>query len=221
MAKAHMLVYEYIKENHPKIIVGISQAHMIVEPLGTPNIIGSTIKRFFDHIQHEPMHESFLKKGRYADYIGFSYYGRIQIEKYPLLAYQEHGRKRLDELGISHDNMWELYPEGIYEQIRFFYEKYRKPVLICENGTCTDDDSLRKLSLYNHLKYVKKALDDRFPVIGYFHWSTFDNFELAHGPSRRFGLTSVDFRSRGLERKIKESGHYYHKVVNSNALVKL
>ena len=38
-------------------------------------------------------------------------------------------------------------------------EKYKKPVLICENGTCTNDDDLRKQSLYNHLKYVKKALD--------------------------------------------------------------
>ncbi|MFC2145397.1 family 1 glycosylhydrolase [Actinomycetota bacterium] len=167
------------------------------------------------------MHEFFLKNGRYADYIGFSHYGRIQIEKYPLLAYEERGRKRLDELGINHDNMWELYPEGIYNQIKFFSEKYKKPVLICENGTCTDDDDLRKLNLYNHLKYVKKALDDRLPVIGYFHWSTFDNFELANGPSRRFGLTSVDFKSPRLERKIKESGHYYHKVISSNILIKI
>ncbi|MBE3094617.1 MAG: family 1 glycosylhydrolase, partial [Actinobacteria bacterium] len=41
----------------------------------------------------------------------------------------------------------------------------------------------------------------------------------AHGPSRRFGLTSVNFNSPKLERKIKESGHFYHKVVQSNSLV--
>ena len=221
MARAHMLVYEYVKENHPKIITGISQAHMIAEPMGRYNLSGSIIKRFFDHIQHEPLHEYFLKSGKYADYIGCSYYGRIPIERLPLLAYQKRGMKRLDELGIDHDNMWELYPEGIYDQIKFFSEKYGKPVLICENGTCTDDDELRKVSLYNHLKYVKRALDDGLPVLGYFHWSTFDNFELAYGPSRRFGLTSVDFSSPKLERKIKKSGHYYHDVISSMTLKKL
>ena len=221
MARAHKLIYEYVKENYPRIITGISQAHMIAQPLGDNNIRGSMIKKFFDFIQHEPLHEFFLKNGSYADYIGFSYYGRILIDKFPLLAYDERGGKRLDELGIQHDDMWELYPQGIYEQIKFFYDKYKKPVLICENGTCTNDDELRKLSLYNHLKYIKKACDDGLPLIGYFHWSTFDNFELAHGPSRRFGLTSVDFKSPRLERKIKESGHYYHKVVNSNTLIGL
>jgi len=221
MARAHRLIYEYVKENHPNIMTGISHAHMITETLGASNIKGGIIKKVFDHIQHEPMHEAFLEKGKYADYIGFSYYGRIKIEKYPLLAYEERGRSRLDELGISHDDMWELYPRGIYEQINFFYQKYKKPLIICENGTCTDDDSIRKASLYDHLKYVGRALDDGFPVIGYFHWSTFDNFELAYGPSRRFGLTSVDFKSPGLERKIKGSGHYYHKVVSSKTLVGL
>jgi beta-glucosidase/6-phospho-beta-glucosidase/beta-galactosidase len=117
--------------------------------------------------------------------------------------------------------MWELYPQGIYKQIEFFSKKYGKPVIICENGTCTDDDDLRRSSLHNHLKYVKKALDDKLPVIGYFHWSTFDNFELAHGPSRRFGLTSVNFKSGKYERKIKPSGHYYHDVANSRIIKKV
>jgi beta-glucosidase/6-phospho-beta-glucosidase/beta-galactosidase len=116
--------------------------------------------------------------------------------------------------------MWELYPEGLYRMLKFFHEKYKKPLLITENGTCSNDDNLRKQSLYNHLSYLKKACDEGLPVLGYFHWSTFDNFELNHGPSRRFGLTSVDFNSPGLERKIKESGHYYHKVVQSNSLIK-
>ena len=99
-----------------------------------------------------------------------------------------------------------------------FHEKYKKPVLITENGTCTNDDEIRKSNLYNHLTFIKKACDEKIPVIGYFHWSTFDNYELYYGPSRRFGLTAVDLKSPKLERKIKESGHYYHKVVESNSI---
>lgn len=221
MSNAHCQLYDYIKENYPKILVGISQAHMIAQAMNPRSPAQNLIKKFFDHIEHEHMHESFTKKGEKVDYIGFSYYGRILIGNFPLLAYQQRGRKRLDELGISHDDMWELYPEGIYRQIKFFHEKYNKPILITENGTCTNDDDLRKQSLYNHLKNVKKACGEGLPVLGYFHWSTFDNFELAYGPSRRFGLTSVDFKSPKLERKIKESGHYYHRVAESNSLIEL
>ena len=221
MAKAHCILYDYIKENYPKILVGISHAHMIVEVLDKKNIAAIFIKKFFDFIEHEHVHEYFTKKGSKVDYIGFSYYGRIPIDKYPLLAYEDRGRKKLDELEREYDDMWELYPEGIYRQIRFFYNKYKKPILITENGTCTDDDELRKKSLYNHLFYIKKACNEDFPVLGYFYWSTFDNFELAHGPSRRFGLISVDFKSPKLERKIKPSGHYYHKIVQSNKLIEI
>jgi beta-glucosidase len=219
MSRAHCQLYDYIKEKYPKILVGISQSQMIVEAASKWSPAQNFIKKFFDFIQHEHMHEYFIKKGEKADYIGFSYYGKILIDRFPLLAYEERGRKRLDELGITHDDMWELYPEGIYDKIKFFHQKYNKPVLITENGTCTSDDDLRRRSLYNHLKNIKTACDEGIPVIGYFHWSTFDNFELAYGPSRRFGLTSVDFKSPKLERSIKESGHYYHKVADSNSLI--
>ncbi len=218
MQKSHSLVYHFIKERYPGIPVGISHAHMIVEPLGhlTPDKL--FIKKFFDFIEHEHLHEFFIKNGSEVDYIGFSYYGRILLERFPLLAYNKYGRKRLDELGIRHDDMWELFPEGIYKMLHFFYNKYKKPLIITENGTCTTDDELRKTSLQEHLSFVQKACDDNVPVLGYFHWSTFDNYELAHGPSRRFGLTAIGYSSPGLERKIKGSGHYYHKVVESKSI---
>jgi beta-glucosidase len=219
MSIAHSLIYDYIKDRYPAIPVGISHAHMIVELLNKKALISRMLKNFFDFIEHEHVHEYLIRKGQKVDYIGFSYYGRILFEGFPLLAYNKKGRERMDELGIPHDDMWELYPEGIYKMIRFFYEKYKKPVLITENGTCTNDDSIRKKSLFNHLKYVKKACAEKIPVLGYFHWSTFDNYELAHGPSRRFGLTSVDFSSPKFTREVKDSGHYYHKIVKSNCLL--
>jgi len=91
--------------------------------------------------------------------------------------------------------MWEIYPMGIYNLIKKFYQKYSKPIIITENGTCTNDDRLRIKNLYNHLYYIKKAIYEGIDVRVYFHWSTFDNYELAHGPSRRFGLVSVDYKS--------------------------
>ncbi|MHB1276373.1 MAG: family 1 glycosylhydrolase, partial [Candidatus Humimicrobiaceae bacterium] len=137
------------------------------------------------------------------------------------MAYEEKGRKFLEEHGLEHDDLWEIYPEGIYKNLKYFHEKYKKPLIITENGSCTNDDNLRKKVLHKHLRYVLKAIDEGIPVKGYFHWSTFDNFELATGPSRRFGLVAIDFKDPRLERKIKGSGEYYHQIATSKSLIPL
>ncbi len=219
MGRAHKMAYDYIKEHYPHIKVGISHACMFTQPLREKAILGNFLKWFLDYYMFEHVHEMFTGDGR-VDFIGFSYYGRILTSGFPITAYEEKGRKILDRLGLKYDDMWEKYPVGIYDLIKRFYNKYKKPIIITENGTCTDDDRLRIENIYDHLYYVKKALDEGIDVEGYFHWSTFDNYELAYGPSRRFGLVSVDFNSPGLERKIKNSGEYYHRISKLHKLVK-
>jgi beta-glucosidase len=219
MSRAHRTAYDYIKEHYPHIKVGISHACMFTQPLRKKAVLDNFLKWFLDYYMFEHVHEMFTRDGR-VDFIGFSYYGRILTSGFPITAYEEKGRKVLDRLCLKYDDMWEKYPLGIYDLIKRFYKKYKKPIIITENGTCTGDDRLRTENIYSHLYYVKKALDEGIDVSGYFHWSTFDNYELAYGPSRKFGLVSVDFDSPGLERKIKKSGKYYHKISKLHKLVK-
>src|SRR4030066_1495099 len=219
MCKAHAVVYDYIKENYPHISVGISQVNMFLQPLRKNSLWQNLLRWFMDYLMFEHVHEMFVKDGK-IDFIGFSYYGRILISRSVIIAYEEKGRKLLESMGLKHDDMWEIYPPGIYELIKKFHAKYRKPIIITENGICSNNDELRVESIYDHLYQVKKAIDEGIDVRGYFHWSTFDNYELAHGPSRRFGLVSVDYNSPDLRRKIKESGEYYHEISSSNKLIK-
>ncbi len=114
MFESHKIVYEFVKNNYPDIKVGISHSCMIIQPMSKKSIMQNLIKKFVDFYQMEHVHEFFIKKGRYADFIGFSYYGRILLGVFALLAYEEKGRKLLDEMGLVHDDMWELYPEGLY-----------------------------------------------------------------------------------------------------------
>jgi len=217
MAKAHEKIYDFIKDKYPEILVGISHAYMYLQPISKKSLYQKAIIKFSDIFQNENVHKRFTKKNK-VDYIGFSYYGRLLIGKTAIVAYNKDGRKFLDDNGLTHDDLWEIYPEGIYRNIKFFYEKYKKPILITENGVCTNDDNLRIKSIHDHLKFVLKAVDENIPVLGYFHWSTFDNFELAYGPSRRFGLVAIDFKDTLLERKIKDSGKYYHEIAQSGIL---
>ena len=60
-------------------------------------------------------------------------------------------------------------------------------------------------------------IDAGVPMKGYFVWSLFDNFEWASGYDSRFGLAYVDFDTQ--ERIVKESGHWYGRVAQANAIV--
>jgi beta-glucosidase len=53
-------------------------------------------------------------------------------------------------------------------------------------------------------------------VKGYFAWSLMDNFEWAHGYSKRFGLIYNDYASQ--RRIIKRSGSWYKNTISKGQM---
>lgn len=118
---------------------------------------------------------------------------------------------------------WPVTPECMYWAPKFLYERYKKPFLITENGmSCHDCVSLdgkvhdpnRIDFIHRYLQAYRKAADDGIDLLGYFAWSTMDNFEWCYGYSERFGLIYVDYDTQ--ERIKKDSAYYYKQVIESN-----
>lgn len=118
---------------------------------------------------------------------------------------------------------WGVEEETLHWAPRFLYERYKKPVVITENGLSNTDwkqsdgrvnDPARIDFTRQYLNGLHRALENGADIAGYFHWSLMDNFEWAEGYRDRFGLIYVDFDTQ--ERIIKESGHWYRKVIESN-----
>jgi beta-glucosidase len=118
---------------------------------------------------------------------------------------------------------WPVTPESLYWTSKFLYERYRKPIVVTENGlACNDWISLdgkihdvdRIDFLNRYLLSLKDAIADGVEVLGYFQWSIMDNFEWAEGYAKRFGLIHVDFETQ--KRTIKESGYWYRDLIKSN-----
>jgi len=118
---------------------------------------------------------------------------------------------------------WGVEEETLHWAPRFLYERYKKPVVITENGLSNTDwkqsdgrvnDPARIDFLKRYLVGLHKAIENGADIAGYFHWSLMDNFEWAQGYRDRFGMIYVDFDTQ--ERIIKESGHWYRKVIESN-----
>jgi beta-glucosidase len=84
------------------------------------------------------------------------------------------------------------------------------------NPEGTVEDPERIAYLQGHLQAVRRAITDGVPMHGYFAWSLLDNFEWAHGYSKRFGLVFVDY---GTQRRIpKRSAQWYEEVARTNSV---
>ncbi len=60
------------------------------------------------------------------------------------------------------------------------------------------------------MKEISKCLGEGIDVLGYYHWSTWDNFEWSLGPSYKFGFYECDPRT--MERRKKMSADIYSKL---------
>jgi beta-glucosidase len=118
---------------------------------------------------------------------------------------------------------WEVTPEALYWGPKFNYERYKLPIVITENGMancdwihsdCKVHDQQRIDFITKYLKQYKRAIDEGIPCKGYFQWSIMDNFEWAHGYSKRFGIVHVDYQTQ--KRTLKDSAYWYKDVIATN-----
>jgi len=128
------------------------------------------------------------------------------------------------KVGFDQTTMtWEMTPEALYWGPKFYYERYKKPVYITENGMSNVDivsedgkvhDPQRIEFLRRYIKELKRAADDGVEILGYFQWSLMDNFEWAEGYQRRFGLIYVDYPTQ--KRIMKDSAYWYKNLIENN-----
>ncbi|MFZ2781081.1 MAG: GH1 family beta-glucosidase [Rectinemataceae bacterium] len=164
------------------------------------------------------------------DFLGINYYNEECVEADPSAA---EGFARVPTWQEKTEMGWDVVPDGLYRVLRKIAERWApKALYVTENGAAFPDlpgsvpdsipdsvpdpvgkvhDPRRIAYLAAHLKACERAISEGIPLKGYFAWSLMDNFEWAHGYSKRFGLTYVDF-SDG-KRTPKDSYYYYRDAV--------
>jgi beta-glucosidase len=147
------------------------------------------------------------------DFLGVNYYSRsfVRSPHLPPVEIASPGTERT-QMG------WEVYPAGLTEVLEFVASRTGNlPLYITENGAAYPADSMhpthdpeRVAYLHRHLDAALTALERGVPLRGYFVWSLMDNFEWAHGYSRRFGIVHIDYLT--LERRVRDSGKFWASV---------
>ena len=157
------------------------------------------------------------------DFLGVNYYTR-RVERYhpDFLPLRTKHVPQPDH--IHTETHWEVYPEALTKVLMWVTERYGKPAIyITENGAAFYDpphtidgrveDPLRVEYFRQHLRAAHEAMKQGVNLKGYYAWSLLDNYEWAHGYSKRFGIVHVNYSTQ--QRTIKSSGRYYAEVIRT------
>lgn len=120
---------------------------------------------------------------------------------------------------------WNIAPDGLEKLLLDLHAEFpNQPLMITENGAAFPDelidgavhDDQRIDYVHRHLVAVKRAMEKGADVRGYQLWSLFDNYEWAHGYSKRFGIIHVDYET--MRRTLKDSALWYRDVIATRQL---
>ena len=175
-------------------------------------------RTFFDIEVFKPFTESLLSSPREKvfDYIALDYYDPFSAHIFRPPVWWDHEFKNKSIHSWLMNTVsskwwdWRVLPQGLHFFCQYYSSEFQgRPILIAENGMAlrrrTDNKTLRRRDritrsqfLELHFCEVIKILEERIPLIGYLHWSLFDNYEWGtYTP--RFGLYSLDYQ-QGAER---------------------
>ena len=151
------------------------------------------------------------------DFLGVNYYARRVVRASsdgPLRG------ERVDPEGEHTAIGWEVHPASFRRLLVRLHREYAPAQLyVTENGAAYDDmvvdervnDSARVSFLTRHFDAAAGAVADGVPLRGYFIWTLMDNFEWAHGTSKRFGIVHTDYLTQ--RRRVKASGDWYRRLI--------
>jgi beta-glucosidase len=154
------------------------------------------------------------------DFIGLDYYDPFATHMFRHPVWWDHEFKNKSLRSWLMNSVtskwwdWRVLPDGM----RFFCDYYSKdfgnrPVLIAENGmalrrrvdnknTLRRDRMTRSHFLRVHIEEIVNIVQSDIPLIGYLHWSLFDNYEWGSF-TPRFGLYSINY-AKGSDRLVED-----------------
>ncbi len=177
---------------------------------------------YLDFLDKHNIDRSFMKQEELdimrteLGFLGINYYTRNYV------TYNEENKMKWAPLPAVYDTTemgWEVYPQALKELPQRLRKDYTTiPVFITENGAAYNDKlENNKVHDEDRITYFKKHLaiieevSDELNIVGYYAWSLVDNFEWAHGYTKRFGLVYVDYETN--KRIKKDSYHYYKNYI--------
>jgi beta-glucosidase len=163
------------------------------------------------------------------DFMGLNHYSTLYAA--PKSGESQYGGYWTDmSVSFSSDDAWRknymgwsTNPDGCRELLLWIGQRYPDlPIVITENGTSENEpdvntavhDEGRRQYFESYIRACHEAIQRGVPLVGYFAWSLFDNFEWEYGFTQRFGICYVELES--LERTPKSSALWFRTTIRAN-----
>lgn len=125
---------------------------------------------------------------------------------------------------------WAVDPQGLYNSLSQYWDRYQKPIVIAENGIGMYDeldnrkihDDYRISYLSDHIEQIGRSIRDGANVIAYCVWGPIDIVSCSSQQmSKRYGFIYVDLDDKGKgsgDRIKKDSFDWYKQVIATNGM---
>lgn len=206
LVEAHKLLYRELKTRWPRLEIGVTQNNQVFKAARPFHPLDRFVKRYLEY----KWNHFFLDRIRDSlDFIGLNYYF-FRCVKFERALAKDYYQYQCPTPFVT-DMGWEVYPEGISPMLDDLARRYRKPIIVTENGVADAQDRLRSDYIRETLEWLFAARERGAPVFGYLHWSLTDNFEWDRGFAPRFGLIEVNYAD--LMRTIRPSAWRYKELI--------
>jgi len=195
LKKTHKYSYRILKEQNPVFQIGIAHNMSNSQPKRPNNLLDKLVARASAY----GWNWWFLNRiRRHQDFVGFNYY----------MTNYYRGFKLSNPKHPTSDLGWYMEPKGIEQVINQTWKRYKKPIIVTENGVADTKDQYRQWWIKETMHALVRSRSSGVELIGYMHWSLLDNFEWAYGWWPQFGLVHVD-REDGMKRTIRPSAKWW------------
>jgi beta-glucosidase len=216
MARGHESAYRLLRKITPAVPVGLAHHKWLMLPASRrrrDRAAAGTAQLFMDRWPMGRRLRQVIEAP--SDYVGLNHYTGSLVEMDVRRPGEQFMRRYNPPEAPQSDFGWAIRPEWLRTALEEL-KPLGKPVYVTESGIASADDGRRQEFLLSVLGQLWEAVQAGVDVRGYFHWTSMDNFEWAHGYSMRFGLIGVDRRTQ--ERKVKPSGWLFARIAEQNAL---
>ncbi|MDB5162216.1 MAG: beta-glucosidase [Candidatus Saccharibacteria bacterium] len=194
---AHNRAAKLIHKKSRRYKVSMAKHSIYFYPGGTSRL-GSAKAKLYQYFEDDYLLSKVIKN---CDFIALNYYQSMR-------TYGHH--THILEV-VKNDLDWVLAPADIEFVLERLYKKYKKPILITENGVADAKDIFRKDWIKQTIVAMQAAMKKGVKIQGYLHWSLTDNFEWSYGRWPRFGLAEVDYKT--YKRTLRPSAIWFGKVI--------
>ncbi len=199
LARAHRGAYKIMKNMHPHLQIGAAPQYGNSLPKRPNHWLDKRVASSVDYFWNWWWTNRIIN---HVDFIGFNHYFTDYYQ----------GFRKVNPSTPHSDLGWYMEPAALADVITRTWIRYRKPILITENGLADAEDEHRQWWLEETMQALMVSQKAGVDLIGYLHWSLLDNFEWKYGWWPKFGLIKVD-RERDMKRLVRPSAVWWAKTL--------